>query len=747
MRKTVTSTHSRSPAIGLSLLMCLVVAMAADLFGWSAALDAELGAVWFTLRGERRSAHRVVLVAADPETVATWGPPPWPAEREDEVRTQVQRHGPMQVVLVEPGRVFSSAKIEPLPPPPMSSVGLTALPGAWVGLDGVDRVAINYIGAPQRVPTVSMAGVAKGAIPTAFFADRVVVVGLTDPRFANRWPTPVGWATPAHLVAHALSGLDDGVALHAPPFWLRWLLLLPFAALALLVGGRGRALRAWVVPSLIAGVVIALDGASFAHGVVRLGAATTLFALLNAAIVNVNRRYRLLKLTLAVIRQVTAARRRDEADHQRDDSMRWQRLAGLCRDAFGANGAALGVLAADQKTIEYRGFVGIAPEALIGRAHDRTLPPYAAAFARGRPMPTVRMGSADQDVRTLLIPLMDHDVPVGVWLLNITEGKLLAPESRALERMQERIGRLVARMIRARVGGAGSPLDVSEAQRGVGALARHLSLLQSACEQMPDGLLIADLWGEIRLINDQMRARVSEAAGEAAARITRQGIVETLAALCGWPPMRAHSEVAAVLGERDEVRPVPGLRLRRLDVVEEGPSGGPATFFLLTAFAAGVVEATAGPVPDDEGPVRIDVRALLLRTGRGAGAEGMRIEYEFSDPTPRVECDAAALEAALDALFAEIARYSAVGAITTVSVTAGEGEVQVLLMNDSYAVPREALTDLFSDGGRSRGAVTERVQIARDAATRAGGRLDATSDPRSGVVFHLALPAVEAEAR
>ena len=67
MRKTVTSTHSRSPAIGLSLLMCLVVAMAADLFGWSAALDAELGAVWFALRGERRSAHRVVLVAADPD--------------------------------------------------------------------------------------------------------------------------------------------------------------------------------------------------------------------------------------------------------------------------------------------------------------------------------------------------------------------------------------------------------------------------------------------------------------------------------------------------------------------------------------------------------------------------------------------------------------------------------------------------------------------------------------------------------
>lgn len=731
------STASAAGRPGLAVLICLAVAALSELTGLSAAVDAGLSAAWFDLRGERESEHTVVLVAGDAETSRRWGGPPWPAERRAALDAVLAEHA-AGVLLAEPGRLDPERSVAP--PPPMTPAGVVALPAARFRARhgalpevGPGPVPVNFAGAPGRIPTVAAHRVVEGQIPPGFFRDRWVVVGVTDPARTSLWPTPVGWASPGQVVAHGLSGVVDGVPLAPAPWWLRLLVAALLALAAMRLGALGRPVNRWAVPLALAGLLLLADFALFAAGGVRLGAQTGLAALTAALVLNVLGRMRGLRLALVAVRRATATRRRVEESEVGEDDGRWNRLAEMMRGATDARWSVLATFADDGRTLCWRGTAGIDRVMVDGWPAEREAAPFGAAFARGSGVQQSELPGMDDPA--FVLPLVERGRPRGVWVVSI-EG---AAEPRALERLRTMAARLAADESRA--GAAAGADEIDETRRAVGALARQYGLLESVCEQMGVGALIADPFGRVRLINASLRSRLGEVTGEAADRLVRRGAAEVLGALAGWTAARARAQFAAALGERDDVALGHGLRLQRIEVVDEGRGG--ATVFLLTRGGEGGDRAD-GAVAVDQNRVRVDVRPLLLKAGRAAAAESrMRIEYEFADPMPRVETETGALERTIESLYAEIRRHSEAGSVTTVSVSEEDESISVLMMNSSYAVPREALNALFRSEPLEAAGPTERMHIAAQAAFRAGGRLDATSDPVSGVVFRLALPAAK----
>lgn len=733
MSSTTSSVASRPV---LAAVVCVMVAAMSQVVGLSSTIDAGLSSVWFDIRGERESDHKVVLVVADAETTARWGEPPWP-EAERTALLDVLDESAAGIVFAEPGRLDPQTR--PLDPPPLTAVGVVELPAAYFQPPlargelpplPADEVPVNYAGDAARIPTVSAHKVVDEKIPASFFNGRVVVIGVTDPARTTMWPTPVGWANPGHVVAHALSGVIDGVPLAPVPWWARLLLAGLLAVGAMRLGQRGRPVNRWAVPLAIAGLVTVADLALFTHGAVRLGVESSLAALATALVFNLLGHMRGLRLALVSVRQSTATRRRIEESEAVADEGRWNRLAEMMRGATDSAWSALATLEPDGRTLHWRGTAGIDRVMVEGWPASRSAAPFDAAFARGAGVTQSELPGLDE--RAYVLPLIDRGRTWGLWVAAIGE----SVDARVLERLRTMGARLAADD--ARIAASARADEVVETRLAVGSLARQYQLLESVCEQMRIGALIADPFGRVHLINASLRSRLSEMTGEAADRLVRRGAPEVLAALAGWTAARARAQFAAAMGERDDMALGHGLRLQRIEIVDEGRGG--ATVLLLTRGGEGGDRAD-GAVKIDQNRVRVDVRPLLLKAGRAAAAESrMRIEYEFADPMPRVESETNALTQTVESLYAEIRRHSEAGSVTTVSVSHEEEHVSVLMMNSSYAVPREALNALFRSEPLEAAGPTERMHVAAQAALRAGGRLDATSDPVSGVVFRLALP-------
>lgn len=706
---------------GLALAVCLLVALVVEVSGVAAMVDARLAGLWFAARGERESAHRVVLVAGDAETVERWGPPPWGAARRSAMIDRLAGTA-AGVVEAEPGRMFAGGGA--LVDPPWSAGGVVAVPAERLGEAGDGAVAVNYVGAPERVPTVAAHRVAGGSIPAGFFAGRTVVMGVTDRRYAARWPTPVGWATPGHVVTHALAGRADGVPLSPVPWWGRLLWALGAGALAVWLGGRGRTTRRWLVPLAVGVGVVLVDAAAFAQGGVRVGAATALAAVGAALVINTVRRQRSLRLALAGVRQAAVGSAREGAV----EAGQWNRLAETVDTAVGARWTAVLALEGDGR-LAVRGTAGVDHERLATWNLHRSAAPFAEVLESGRGVDDAALAGSDDTTRVMVLPLMARGQVMGAWVAALPRGSVVTSDNRPVERLRVMVSRLLDAERSVAVGAAD---ERTEALRAVDALVQRHRLLDAVVEQMGIAALVADPWGRVLRVNAAMRSRLGEVSGEAADRLVRRGAIEVLAALAGWPTERAQRTFAAVFGERHHVELGEGLRLGRIEVVD---ATGGATVLLLTRGEA----TQAGRKPGERS--RIDVRPLLLKAGRVAAAESqMRIEYEFSDPLPQVECEVGALEQAIASLYTEIRRHSEAGAVTTVSVAAEGDAVGVLLMNASYAVPREVLNALFRTEVLEASGPTEQMHVASQAAMRAGGRLDATSDPISGVVFRLGLP-------
>jgi CHASE2 domain-containing sensor protein len=150
---------------------------------------------------------------------------------------------------------------------------------------GLERSWIDYYGPEGALRSVPFWEVVEHRVPSSFFRDKIVVVGVTLPAIDRHpvWGTHNTDMSGAEVQANAIQTIRRGLPLRSSPAWLSVMLTLGFALLPLLP--RRRLASVYVslaLALLIASVYVVLAQVAFDHGTV-LPLVAPLTALLLAA--------------------------------------------------------------------------------------------------------------------------------------------------------------------------------------------------------------------------------------------------------------------------------------------------------------------------------------------------------------------------------------------------------------------------------------------------------------------------------
>lgn len=580
--------------LGVRVAIVAAVVAAVAVAGFGAAGDDVLARRYYDLRGQRDSGQRVLLVAFDAPALAAWGPPPWPVARIAPVLAAVQRGAPIAVGVVEdPARVIAAAGGSGLPTDEPADVivgraelaldrdavtaavlrdanGATTtarLAAAAGRARGESRLAINFIGR-RGLPTVSALDVARGSIPSASFAGKLVVLGLTAQPQAGLVPTPVGPLAPAQVQAHALASVLDDVAWRPVAGAARWALIVALALAAMLCVRRLGTLGATAaVTALAAGVVIA-DYALFAGGS-RLGATLPVLGVLVATAVE--RIYERLVLRRDVEDIALWTRQWLALDSLRtevpdDEPGYWRRVAGLARLYLGCSATIVAELPAGATHLKLRVINGTTAEHIADRRRDVRRSPYRKAHLTLGPVWHDRF-MGDAATATLLVPLVVRRRLVGFWILNFAHRDIVAAPHMALiktlareiamaiDRRQlqgaalrpsGRIGGLVSRLL----GGGRFSVDLDEVRRSFQAHTQNQQDLRTLGESLPYGVCVATLWGDLRFVNPAMKLVWKDAGVDPA---TATSLPEVMVQLTGFELAEVHRHLRKLVQELEEM--------------------------------------------------------------------------------------------------------------------------------------------------------------------------------------------------
>jgi CHASE2 domain-containing sensor protein len=627
-------------ATRLGLVVLVLVVLAAT--GLPAACDAFLRRQYYGVRGARASEQQVLLVAADEDTIAAWGPPPWQWDRWQALHAAIAAGKPRAIAVVEP-----RARVAPPSPAPAAlasaeSAGMLLLPPAAPGAtsagqpaldvssgavdavvlanaDGptvtarlIERAGLTVPGAtatlpvsflgPARqggggLPTLPAHRVAAGDIPAAAFAGKIVVIGLTAPSFATRVPTPVGPMAPAQVQAQALLALSDGATWHPVPAALRWLLVLLFAAATLVIVPRFYARGGLVATGGLAALVVLLDYSLFASGAALLGASLPLVAIVVAAAaarvherVGLHRRLAEIGRWLRQGGKASALRGGGEATG--DDEAFWARASELARLYFDCRSSIVAELPPEKWHVRLRVINGVTSDQITERRRDVRRNPYRKAHLTLSPVWHPQFMAQRSGLGTLIVPLVAQARLHGFWLLNFAADA--APDAPRLELVkklaQELAFALARRSLRAAAPAApagawahllGDGRFTGELDElGVLVRAQHQQQQEMTAlgEHLPLGVLVATLWGEVRYTNAAMKRLVVEHGVEAGAT---HSLPELLAGFTGMATSGVHTALARLVREPQELR-------------FHGNEGASAHDFVLTRLGADA-RATAEP--------------------------------------------------------------------------------------------------------------------------------------------------------
>jgi len=628
-------------------LLCTGVALAAvflaDATGVVGALDANLRRIYYGVRGARDRDARVILVAIDEHTVDAWGPPPWGWDRYQTLIDRIEAGGPRLVAVLEPGpRVLPDAPVPGdlqaraaaggnlvLPPvdpgfgqPQLVTSTHGVVEAVSLGSDRTlagpsitrqlieraglpmpvgDTLAVNFAGPPDALPTLPAHRVATGEVPARTFHNRVVVIGLRGERFAPVVPTPVGPMSPVEVHAHALLGLATGAAWHPLPSWelaLAGGLLALIFALALPRLGTRQAMSILTAEAVL--IVIA-DYLLFAHAGVRAGAGAPLVGLVAGAttVWMVERRRAQLELA-QLSRWLTGRLSRDAFGHlaaESDEEM-WRRFATSARIYVDFDSTIVAPLPERAWHVQLAAFVDTRVEEINEPRRDVRRTPYKDAYLLHRPMWAERQFMKDTDIKSLIAPLVAFDRLLGIWVVNFPrEREVSADELDRVRMLADQIAVASARRLLSRAAhmnrvdaagrGTGYLVDrIDEMRRCALALVHEQAGLADLFAELPVGVLVATLWGEVQFVNEAMRRFLAAAELDEPRRIALPAILSRL----------TRTDAAAV---RTTLREVVGAGT---SIRAEGrlPSAlGPATRFdmVLSRLGGGELETPDGAAP------------------------------------------------------------------------------------------------------------------------------------------------------
>lgn len=631
--------------VGIALLISLV----AEATGLVGALDRAMHRHYYDASAARTSGQRVLLVAADEDTVAAWGPPPWNQARLTELYRSVDAGNPSVVAVMGRERVFLADAGAP-PAALRESVergdllldvdpGLgTADPGATdtvqLAVDGRtglarvlgqtalrprsgDDMEVRYLVPPKSLPTLSARRVAAGDIPSSTFTGRIVVVGLTDPQHTIPVQTPVGPLTAAQVASHALLAVADDATWWVVPRVLS-LAIRVGLVIGLLFGLRRTMPRTGAIAaaSLAAGLVFA-DYLAFSTGFAVAGASGHVIACVALAGAHWFDEHRRATATLSSLTQRMAEEVSSASvEGGEGQRRRWQDLAEMGHAYLGRE--ATGILAelpAGKWHLEARAFVGMDTEAFTERRRDVRRAPFRASYLTLRSSRAERRVVSDGEQWTQVVPLCYEGRLYGVWMINLPEDVTLTESDvREMESIGLEIGHAIARMRSQAPGsqvlGGVAPLHVRRQidliRRGIEVLHQGREWGGQVLENLPVGLLVATVWGQIRDVNQRMRDRLAD---EFPDGVPDDDLRAVLARATGGTLSKAHDLMRTVVREGTDVHFSPSGDV--LGEVSERPT------YILTRFSIKpAAEGTAGATTSaaTDGDAGSDYLLLIARS-------------------------------------------------------------------------------------------------------------------------------------
>jgi CHASE2 domain-containing sensor protein/GAF domain-containing protein len=548
-----------------------------------------------TLGLGRETGDRVVVVVADRETIAAWGPPPWSAEQLAALVEPIAAGDPD--VIAELGFTRMLGESGELGELELGELGRgslllrsreTQLESPWSGpglvrgdlLLGPDsllvelgarsttlppvpsRLPVRWLTPRSRLPVVSAHDVANGRTPAGTFARRVVVLGVSDPAYAMPVATPLGLMSPVEIEAHALAGLADDAIWAEPPPAAIYLGCLALALALLWMSARLRGLRLMLL--MVGGFAALLlgDFVAYSYGWLRLGCAHAWMT--GVAVVLGHWAYALARTSSALHRlcaRVLQAATGPDAARADDDPGFWDDLAALGSEYARAHlsDAATTMLEreADGWALLARASAGLesepdGAEALgLGERLDLRRAPFRGAWL------TLRASWASLGagaLATLIVPL-EHDGDVlGVWLVHARERVELEPATReGFEALGRQIAAtLVRRRERSSLREQSARAQLSDR---VETIIGGLRLLHDErrwaidlLEQLPVRAVIATTWGELEFVDPRVRDELGRRFPELFADSSpAHGLAAMIARLSGATLDEAHRMMREVV--------------------------------------------------------------------------------------------------------------------------------------------------------------------------------------------------------
>ena len=659
------ATRLRPAAFVVAAVLTLVWASGA--IGLGDAVDATARRVFYDLRGPRPSSPSVIFIAIDQDTAREWGAAPWPWERYEELVGHVLAGDPRLIAILEPGpRVLPETEAAPaslaaavadgrlLMPPPTPGFGQpevaldtrgvveaielgspSAIAGPTITAEVVrrtghrptaGRLAVNYIGPPDALPTLPAHHVARGEIPASTFTGRVVVIGLRGERFTASVPTPVGPMSPAEVHAHALHGLVERVTWRRPPAAVELALVLLCAAASVIGLRRARSpVRATVLLAGAGLLVAAVAYLLFTRWSIALGLGAPLAALSFGALGGLLLERHDAQRDVAELRR-TVARRIGAGSRDADLAAPHDRFVDALRSYFDLESCVWAELPAGRWHLNLVGWWGASPDQVHEMRRDVRRDPWRLPYSSHRPEWANRSFLKDElGTRSLVVPLVTFGRLHGFWILNVQKDRVVTEAQIRL------LGAITNQLALERERRLVRPEDADDALGStlVDALHavhneslrlgqihdRHLAVL----DHLPVGVLVATLWGHVEYGNVAMRRFLSAAGLDAPEDL---GLADLLLRLTGVEAAAVRDVVREVVGGGAAVR----LAARTADPV------APRTFELVLARVRFPQEPGE---PDEHAPTSLvltataraerDLAALDWRWA--AAAEGSRARH------------------------------------------------------------------------------------------------------------------------
>lgn len=580
---------------------CAVVIVAASLIsmlGVGPALDRVVEKSFYALRGSRAPGP-VLFVALDDDTMNAWGPPPWPWSRFEELIAPMHRGGARLIAVLEPGpRIVPN---QPIPSELATGVaqGWLVVPNGAPGypqpavvlssshvVDAIDlgdpeqpsiiravlerlgiatdsrTLAVDFIGSPDRLPTLPAHHVAAGELPPSTFSGRVIVIGLRGEQLTSALPTPVGAMSAGEIHAHALHALLGGARPTWMPFWQQLVVITMLVVLG--VAGIRRLRAPWLIVASTIGGLVALyviGYVAFRVAEMRIAFGGPALGLVLAGLAGVVGERRDALRGLDELRRQLTRRLRLAASTRpsisEDEIL--DRFAEMLSYHLPATSCVWAVLPPGAWHLQLARWYQGSKDDVLEQRRDVRRDPWRPAYTSqkpewsSRPFLKTHLGQ-----KTLLLPVAAAGRLLGFWIINIPAVRSVGNEElRALEASAYDVAialgqhHLEWRSAEARTAappGTGVLVHaVHSVRHDADTLVQVKDRMQAALEYLPIGVLSATSWGMVEQCNAAMRRFLAGLGLEVPERVSA---ADLLAQLAGTSPAGARDMLRdAALGK------------------------------------------------------------------------------------------------------------------------------------------------------------------------------------------------------